>query len=144
MERQGDMVVHHRACHHVGFPVWVYPLYTCYTVLSIGNRSVHPIPAGIKMEIKDPQKFAEYITIMHQNPNILVRIQDNGAIDVMFSETQRLEPAIESVKCPYCDIHVREHQQPLEDTIRGMYLRCPECGQRFFIHLFVPFGGTPS
>lgn len=94
------------------------------------------------MEIRDPKKLVEYITAMHKNPNVLVRIQDDGTIDLMFSEIKRLEPAIESVKCPYCDITIREHQPQLEDNIRGLYLRCPECNQRFFIHLFVPFGGT--
>lgn len=94
------------------------------------------------MEIRDPKKLADYIVAMQQKKNILTRIQDDGTIDLMFREMKRLEPSIESVKCPYCDIPVREHQEPLEDTIRGMYLRCPECGQRFFVHLFVPFGGT--
>ena len=94
------------------------------------------------MEIRDPKKLVEYITAMHKNPNVLVRIQDDGTIDLMFSEIKRLEPAIESVKCPYCDVPIREHQPQLEDNIRGLYLRCPECNQRFFVHLFVPFGGT--
>ena len=94
------------------------------------------------MEIVDPKKLANYIVEMHKDPNVLVRIQDDGTIDLMFSEMKRLEPAIERVKCPYCEISVREHQPKLEDTIRGMYLRCPKCNQRFFVHLFVPFGGT--
>lgn len=94
------------------------------------------------MEIRDPEKLVAYITTMHKNPNILVRIQDDGTIDLMFSEIKRLEPAVESVKCPYCDIPIREHQSQLEDNIRGLYLRCPDCNQRFFIHMFVQFGGT--
>lgn len=96
------------------------------------------------MEIMDPEKLVAYITELHKNPNILVRVQDDGTIDLMFSEVKKIEKAIESVKCPYCDVLVREHQPPLEDTIRGMYLRCPQCNQRFFVHLFVPFGGTPA
>lgn len=92
----------------------------------------------------DPEKLVAYITELHKNPNILVRVQDDGTIDLMFSEVKKIEKAIESVKCPYCDMLVREHQPPLEDTIRGMYLRCPQCNQRFFVHLFVPFGGTPA
>lgn len=96
------------------------------------------------MEIVDPEKLANYIVEMHKDPNVLVRIQDDGTIDLMFSEMKRLEPAIERVKCPYCESNVREHQPKLEDTIRGMYLRCPNCNQRFFVHLFVPFGGTPA
>lgn len=96
------------------------------------------------MEIMDPEKLVAYITELHKNPNILVRVQDDGTIDLMFSDVKKIEKAIESVKCPYCDVLVREHQPPLEDTIRGMYLRCPQCNQRFFVHLFVPFGGTPA
>ena len=96
------------------------------------------------MEIMDPEKLVAYITELHKNPNILVRVQDDGTIDLMFSEVKKIEKAIESVKCPYCDMLVREHQPPLEDTIRGLYLRCPQCNQRFFVHLFVPFGGTPA
>ena len=96
------------------------------------------------MEIRDPKKLAGYIAEMRQKQNVPVRIQDDGTIDLMFSEMKRLEPAIESVKCPYCDIPVREHQPQLDENIRGMYLRCPECNQRFFVHLFVPFGGTPA
>ena len=46
------------------------------------------------MEIRDPKKLVEYITAMHKNPNVLVRIQDDGTIDLMFSEIKRLEPAI--------------------------------------------------
>lgn len=94
--------------------------------------------------IQDPGKLAEYIVRMHEKPNVLVRIQDDGTIDLMFNEIKRLEPAIESVKCPYCDIIVQEHQPALKDTIRGLYLRCPRCGQRLFVHMFVPFGGTPT
>lgn len=143
MERQGSMVVHHCPCYYVGVPVRVYPLHPGNPVLGNSHRNIHPIPAGIKMEIRDPEKLVDYITAMHKNPNVLVRIQDDGTIDLMFSEIKRLEPAIESVKCPYCDITIREHQPQLEDNIRGLYLRCPECNQRFFVHMFVQFGGTP-
>jgi len=96
------------------------------------------------MEIKDPAKLANYIAKVQASQDVLVRIQDNGTLDLMFNGHTRLEPVIESIKCPYCDINVVEHQPQLEDTIRGMYVRCPKCGQRFFVHLYVPFGGTPA
>jgi DNA-directed RNA polymerase subunit RPC12/RpoP len=94
------------------------------------------------MEIRDPEKLVKFITEIQQDPNVLVRLQDDGTIDLLYSNILRLEPVIEKVKCPYCGILVREHQEPLEDTIRGLYIRCPECGQRLFVHLYVPFGGT--
>ena len=96
------------------------------------------------MEIADPQKLAKYIGDINKDPNTLLRIRDDGTLDLMFSNVNRLEPAIERIKCPYCEINIREHQPKLEDSIRGMYLRCPNCNQRFFVHLFVPFGGTPA
>lgn len=137
------MLVPHRTCYYVSVPMWVYSLYSGNYVLNNHHWGICTFSTGIKMEIRDPEKLVKYITTMHQNPNVQVRIQDDGTIDLMLSETKRLEPAMESVKCPYCDILIREHQSQLGENIRGMYLRCPECNQRFFIHLFVPFGGTP-
>ena len=144
MERSCHMVVYRLNGNSLGVPHRIYPRHTINPGINACHRHVHPLPAGIEMEIRDPKKLAGYIAEMRQKQNVPVRIQDDGTIDLMFSEMKRLEPAIESVKCPYCDIPVREHQPQLDENIRGMYLRCPECNQRFFVHLFVPFGGTPA
>jgi DNA-directed RNA polymerase subunit RPC12/RpoP len=96
------------------------------------------------MEIRDPEKMAAYIAAVQKEPGVLVRLREDGTVDLTFSAEKRLEPAIERVSCPYCAVRIREHQERLEDTIRGMYLRCPSCGQRFFVHLYVPFGGTTA
>ena len=92
------------------------------------------------MEIMDGKKLADYIA----QSTVPVHLQEDGTIALMFEADVPLVKAVESVKCPYCDKLVREHQPPVKDTVRGLYLRCPGCNQRFFVHLYVPFGGTPG
>lgn len=92
------------------------------------------------MEITDGKKLADYIKAS-KNP---IHLQDDGTIDILFNEERSLDRAMMSVKCPYCEINVRNTPMNLGNQVFGAYLRCPDCGQRFFIHLFVPFGGTIS
>ena len=94
------------------------------------------------MELRDPKALAQFIKNMGAEHAAVIHLREDGTIDIMFGENTDLRHALTLISCPYCKIPVFGNDRKLEDTVRGMYIRCPSCRQRFFAHIYVPFGGS--
>lgn len=90
--------------------------------------------------VKDPKRLAMFIASSKHG----VRIWDNGTLDITLDTEDSLLDCISSFECPVCASMLPVTSDNINDDIKGMFITCPECGQRYFFHKKVQFGGTPN
>lgn len=89
---------------------------------------------------RDPRALARFL----QDPGegTYARIWDDGTVDVAVTCTADLSGYIREFGCPICNDPIEMKPIGISGTVRGMFVTCPDCGQRYFIHEKLPFGGT--